>query len=57
MDNVQLADSLTFIGQMEAGFNKAMEDGRFLDASTYAETLGKEWEKVFTLLKTERNQA
>lgn len=51
MDNIRLADSLTFIGQMEAGFNKAMEDGRFIDASDYALSLTAEWQKVHEQLR------
>ena len=56
MDNIKLADCLTFIGQMELGFNKAMEEGRFLDAGTYAENLANEWAKVVTLLSTASNK-
>jgi len=55
MDNVKLADSFTFIAQMELGFNKAMEEGRFLDAYTYAESLAAEWQKVKELLHTGKN--
>lgn len=51
MDNITLADCLTFIGQMEAGFNKAMEEGRMEDAAEYSATLGLEWGKVEAILR------
>jgi len=57
MDNIQIADSLTFIGQMELGFNKAMEEGRFRDAGTYADSLEQEWTKVAVLLRLSKNIA
>ena len=55
MDNLAIADSLIYIGQLELGFNKAMEEGRFVDAITYAGSLSDEWAKLAKLLPT--NQA
>ena len=51
MDNIKFVDSLTFITQLEASFNRAVEEERPKDMATYALALSKEWDIIASILE------